>query len=218
MNVILVLVTLSVSLVAAEYPGAEWEKHSRAGWSQPLLKAAHDYMAGRDTSAVMVVQGGRVVEQWGDVARKINIRSARKSLLSSLYGIHVAEGHIDLGKTMGELGIDDNEPALTEIEKQATILDLLRARSGIYHPALYEAPGMKAARPKRSTQLPGTAYYYNNWDFNALGTIFEKLTGKKIFEEFACRIANPISMQDFSASDGKYEKAPILSMLLIHSG
>jgi len=193
------------SSAAAVYPGVEWEKHSQAGWSQPLLKAARDYMAGRHTSAVMIVQGGRVVDQWGDVARKINMRSARKSMLSALYGIHVAEGHIDLGKTMGELGIDDNEPGLTDIENQATILDLLRARSGVYHPALYETPAMAAARPKRSSQLPGTSYYYNNWDFNTLGTIFEKLTGTKIFEEFEARIAKPIGMQDFRASDGKYE-------------
>ncbi|MEI6670140.1 MAG: serine hydrolase [Acidobacteriota bacterium] len=230
MRTSLLLVTLGVSLAAtaapharqqapvqiasaspapagAVYPTAEWERHSQAGWSQPLLKAARDYMAARQTSAVMIVQGGRVVDQWGDTTRKINMRSARKSMLSALYGIHVAEGHIDLGRTMGELGIDDNEPSLTDIEKQATILDLLRARSGVYHPAAYETPGMKAARPKRSSQLPGTAYYYNNWDFNALGTIFEKLTGKKIFEEFEARIAGPIGMQDFRASDGKYETA-----------
>src|SRR6476469_4397853 len=50
--------------------------------------------------------------------------------LSECTGIHLAEDHIDLGKTMGELGIDDNAPGLTTIEKQATILDLLRSRSG----------------------------------------------------------------------------------------
>lgn len=189
----------------AEYPGVQWERHTQAGWSQPLLQAAREYMAGRDTSAVMIVQAGRVVDQWGDVAQKINVRSTRKSFLSALYGIHVAAGHIDLGKTMADLGIDDNEPKLTGIEQQATILDLLRARSGVYHPALYETPAMKAARPRRSSQLPGTFYYYNNWDFNALGTIFEKLTGTKIFEEFERRIARPIGMQDFQAADGKYE-------------
>ena len=30
----------------------------------------------------------------------------------------------------------------------------------------------------RSSHPPGTFWYYNNWDFNALGTIFEKATGK----------------------------------------
>ena len=40
---------------------------------------------------------------------------------------------------------------------------------------------------------------------NTLGTIFEKLTGTKIFSEFETRIAKPIGMQDFRASGGKYE-------------
>ncbi len=52
--------------------------------------------------------------------------------MSALYGIHVAEGHIDLGKTLQDLGIDDTPPVLTTEEKQATSLDLLRARSGVY--------------------------------------------------------------------------------------
>jgi hypothetical protein len=55
------------------------------------------------------------------VAKKIPVHSIRKSFLSALYGIHAAEGHIDLGKTLGEIGIDDRPPALTAAEKQATI-------------------------------------------------------------------------------------------------
>lgn len=88
-----------------------------------------------------------------------------------------------------KLRIDDRPPALTPLEKQATILDLLRARSGVYHDAARETAGMRARRPVRGTHPPGSHFYYNNWDFNVLGTIFEKLTGKKIFEEFAERIS-----------------------------
>jgi CubicO group peptidase (beta-lactamase class C family) len=165
-------------------------------------------MAGQQSQSVMIVQSGRVVDQWGDVARKIQVRSVRKSFLSALYGIHVAEGHIDLAKTLEELGIDDNAPALTAIEKQASILDLLRSRSGIYHAAVRETPRMAAARPPRWTQLPGSFWYYNNWDFNVLGTIFEKLTGASIFEEFERRIARPIGMQDYTAADGIYQEGP----------
>ena len=195
-------------ILAADYPGTEWAPHSRAGWSESLLKATHEYMAGKKTAAVMIVQSGKVVDQWGDVARKIPPRSVRKSFLNALYGIHVAEGRIDLGKTLAELGIDDNAPTLSAIEKQATILDLLRARSGVYHLVARETQGMKAARPPRGSHLPGDYYYYNNWDFNVLGTIFEKLTATNIFEEFERRIARPIGMQDFTARDGFYESSP----------
>lgn len=207
-KLLLAILLFAASSVAADYPGKDWASHSRAGWSEPLLKAAREYLASQKTQSVMIVQSGQVVDQWGDVTRKIPLRSVRKSFLSALYGIHVAEGHIDLGKTLGELGIDDNAPSLTAIEKQATVLDLLRSRSGVYHSVVRETPRMAAIRPPRGSQLPGAYWYYNNWDFNVLGTIFEKLTGKNIFEEFEQRIAGPIGMQDFTARDGIYQSGP----------
>ena len=97
---------------------------------------------------------------------------------------------------MAELGIDD-VPPLTEAEKQAKVIHLLKARSGVYHEAAYESAGMKEMRPERGSHAPDTFWYYNNWDFNTLGTIFEQETGTRIFEEFKARIADPIGMQDF---------------------
>jgi CubicO group peptidase (beta-lactamase class C family) len=138
----------------------------------------------------------------------------RKSLLSALIGIHVDEGRIDLNRTMAQLGIDDRPPALSESEKRATVGDLIKARSGIYHPALGESPLMKAMRPKRHSHAPGTFWYYNNWDFNALGTIFEQKTGIGIFEDFDRRMAGPLQMEDFEVdrcrylTTADYEKAP----------
>jgi len=35
------------------------------------------------------------------------------------------------------------------VEKLATVADLLKARSGVYHPALYESPEMAFAHPAR---------------------------------------------------------------------
>jgi CubicO group peptidase (beta-lactamase class C family) len=63
---------------------------------------------------------------------------------------------------------------------------------------------MKAMRPKRYSHKPGTFWYYNNWDFNALGTIFEQETGTKIFEEFDRCIASPLQMEDFHPSTCRY--------------
>jgi CubicO group peptidase (beta-lactamase class C family) len=105
----------------------------------------------------MIVQDGKIIASWGDVSHKVNIRSMRKSLLSALYGIGVAEGHIRLDQTIGALGIDDREPSLSDAEKQATIRDLLMARSGVYHAAAYEAARYEsapsAARQSSSRQL-----------------------------------------------------------------
>ena len=193
------------------YPGETWQKATtpeELGWSSEKLAAAQAHSERIGSAAVMIVDDGIVVDAWGDTTRKFACHSMRKSLLSALIGIHVDEGHMDLSKTLEELGIDDTEPALTAIEKQATVADLIKARSGIYHVALGEAASMKESRPERHSHTPGTFWYYNNWDFNALGTIFEQETGTRIFEEFDRRIAQNLQMEDFEVSDGRYETGP----------
>src|SRR5512139_3144007 len=127
----------------------------------------------------------------------------RKSVMSALYGIYVAEGKIELSSTLKELGIDDLTP-LTEAEKTATVKDLLSARSGVYIEAAGEAPSTKAVRPARGSHSPGTFWYYNNWDFNVLGAIFERLTKTNLFREFKERIADPIGMEDLRFEDTRY--------------
>ncbi len=194
---------------AQTFPGAAWERLSEseasaAGWSREKLTAARDYAATIDTEAVMIITQGKVLDSWGAVDQKFNVHSIRKSLISALCGLQVADGKLRLQATMAELGIDDNEPALTEVEKRATVHDLLKARSGVYHPALYETARMKAARPLRHSHEPGAFWYYNNWDFNALGTIYEQECGTGIYEDFKRLIAGPLGMEDFEVADGKY--------------
>lgn len=174
-----------------------WESPEQAGWSSPKLKQARNFADTLKTSALMIIHGGKVVDEWGETKRPFMCHSMRKSILSALYGPYVLDGTIQLSSTLKDLGIDDNEPALTPTEKTAKISDLIKARSGIYHPALYETKAMAAKRPKRGSHQPGTFWYYNNWDFNALCTIFEQQSGKKIFEEFERTLAKPLGMQDF---------------------
>lgn len=193
--------------IAEHYPSTDFESTTpeAAGWSAEKLAEAKSWSQQiAPSAAVMIVQHGLVVAQWGDVAIKSNLHSVRKSLLSALIGIAVDEHKIDLGATIESLGIDDNAPSLTPSEKTATVGDLLKARSGIYHAALYETPGMARQRPPRGSHPPGTFWYYNNWDFNALGTIYERATGDWIFTAFQGRIAQPIGMQDYQPSDGEY--------------
>jgi CubicO group peptidase (beta-lactamase class C family) len=63
---------------------------------------------------------------------------------------------------------------------------------------------MKRRRPARGSHAPGTFWYYNNWDFNVLGTILRKATGEDTFEAVERHIAQPIGMEHFTARDGKY--------------
>ncbi|MEI4480621.1 MULTISPECIES: serine hydrolase domain-containing protein [unclassified Phyllobacterium] len=207
MRIILVFsVTLFTILYGESLRAQPWQSADPAsvGWSAEGLKEAQTYAASLKPTAVMVVQDGKVIAAWGDTSHKVNVASIRKRLLSALYGIAISEGRISLGTTLAELGIDDKPPALTDAEKHATVRDLLMARSGIYHPAAYETGDMRRNRPERGSNQPGSFWWYNNWDFNALGTIYRQQTGEDIFQSFAQRIAAPIGMEDFSARDGRY--------------
>jgi CubicO group peptidase (beta-lactamase class C family) len=194
-----------------EYPGKHWtlaDKPEDRGWSSEGLAAAKAYADSLDTAAVVVVDDGVVVSQWGATATKFNVHSIRKSFLSALYGIAVGKGQIELNATLEQLGIDDNEPSLTPEEKQARVIDLLKARSGIYHAALYESPAMKAEKPPRGSHAPRTFWYYNNWDFNALGTIYEKHTRDSIYGAFDTQIAERIGMEDYDPKEQQYVTGP----------
>jgi CubicO group peptidase (beta-lactamase class C family) len=196
------------------FPGKSWQSVSsleRAGWSKEKLAAARQYAQTDSihTSAVVIVQGGEVVDEWGDFDQKLDSYSVRKSLLSALYGIYSSEGTIDINQTLEQLGIDDSPDPLTKEEKQARIVDLLRARSGVYHMVDFETDSMAKDRPARGSHAPGTFWYYNNWDFNVLGTIFEKKTKLKIGDAFYERIAKAIGMEDFRPSDVFYFGGPL---------
>jgi CubicO group peptidase (beta-lactamase class C family) len=192
--------------VVDHFPESGWDgvEPSVAGWSLEKLAKAEAWSRQIGSTAVMVVHHGSVVAQWGETVAKSPLASVRKSLLSALIGNAVERGQINMSQPIGALGVDDNEPSLSAEEKNATVRDLLQARSGIYHAALYESPDMATQRPPRFSHKPGTFWYYNNWDFNALGTIYERAVRSSIFDAFAREIAGPIGMQDFLASDGEY--------------
>ncbi|SNZ19447.1 serine hydrolase domain-containing protein [Cohaesibacter gelatinilyticus] len=150
--------------------------------------------------AFMVVKDGQVLYERGETDRLMNGHSTRKAFLSLLYGIAVEQGLIDLDKSLADLAIDEATP-LTDQEKTATIRDLLMARSGIYLPAEGEHDEQLTHRPKREQHKPGEYFFYNNFDFNALGTIFIQETGQSIGHFMTENLAKPLGMQDFNANN-----------------
>ncbi|MCX6930711.1 MAG: serine hydrolase, partial [Verrucomicrobia bacterium] len=201
------LPSLAAAPPVPNFPAAHWEKIERPetlGWATNKLAEAHACAQSIGSAALFVVHQGKVVDDWGETTRRFNVHSIRKSVLSALIGGCVASGAIRLTNTLEQLGVDDNEPKLTPAEKQATVADLLKARSGVYHAALYETEAMKARRPVRGSHAPGTFYYYNNWDFNALGTIYEKAAGMSVFAAFEQYLAKPLQMEDFRLEDTQY--------------
>jgi len=199
--------TASSSCERAIFPGRTWKrdvKVSKNLWSREKLSAAEQYAASLNDESFMIVNCGIVVDQWGDASKKLTTFSVRKSLISALYGIYSAEGKIDISQTLEQAGIDDLPFPLTQEERQARIVDLLRARSGVYHAASFETDFQRKIRPVRGSHSPGSFWFYNNWDFNVLGSIFEKKTGLTIGEAFYQRIAKPTDMQDFTPGDVYY--------------
>ena len=177
-------------------PGVAWTtvKPETIGYSSPRLESLRSWLKTLDTKAMLVAVHGQVIFEYGDVSHASKVASVRKSVLSMLYGNYVAKGVIDLRKTVKELGLQEAEP-FTPMEEHATLEHLITARSGIYLKSGND--NLDAVAPKRSSEWPGTRMQYNNWDFNAAGTAFEKLTGKTIYQALEEDLARPIGMQDF---------------------
>jgi len=186
------------------FPEETWMRYvdvREAGFDPVGLEAARATWEDMPSSALLVIADGAVVAAWGDVGRRFMCHSVRKSFLSGLYGIYWDRGQIELNKTLADLGIDDEPDPLLESEKQARILDLLKARSGIFHPAAYA--GRTDSRP-RGSEGPGRYFAYNNWDFNTTAAILKQETGADVFQAFDEHFARPLGMEDWRLSDGYY--------------
>ena len=185
-------------------PGEQWMRYAdarEAGFNAAKLDTARSAWEALPSSAFLIVSDGAVVDAWGEVGRRFMCHSVRKSFLSGLYGIYWDRGDVELNKTLADLGLDDEPDPLLESEKQARILDLLKARSGIFHPAAYA--GRTDSRP-RGSEGPGRYFAYNNWDFNTLAAILTQETGDDTFEAFDLYFGRPLQMEDWRLSDGYY--------------
>jgi len=200
----LCLVSTSTSDAQERVPGDGWLRFAdptQAGFDISELEAARETWEQMPSSAFMVIADGAVVAAWGDVDRRFMCHSVRKSFLSALYGVYWDRGEIELNKTLDDLGMDDEPSPLMETEKTARILDLLKARSGVFHPAAYA--GRTDGRP-RGSEGAGRYFAYNNWDFNTLATILEMETGDSVFEAFDEHFGIPLGMEDWRVTDGYF--------------
>lgn len=195
-------------------PSAEWQQVApeSVGYSSAMLEALRAWVKTQDTTSMMVVVQGRVIFSYGDVAHTSKIASVRKSVLGMLYGKYVFDNTIDIDKTVTQLGLEDKQPFLP-METNATLIQLLASRSGIYLPAREHPEKLSAwdegrYMPPRGSAYPGSQFVYNNWDFNAAGTAFEKLTRKNIYEALQTDLAVPIGMQDYDIAKQKKIDAP----------
>jgi CubicO group peptidase (beta-lactamase class C family) len=181
------------------FPGSAWtriEDPREVGSDAARIEELRTLLGRGQTTGMMVVVGGRVLFEYGDTSELSYVASVRKSIVSMLYGKYVTNGVIPRGKSLRALRIDDTGGLLPS-ELDATVGDLLSARSGVYHPAA-NLGDASALAPARGAVRHGKHFLYNNWDFNALGTILERETGRSIYELFSDDIAAPIGLQDWT--------------------
>ena len=203
---------------ATVFPGAAWDRVEPGAvhYCQDKLDLATARVKELGTTAMTVVVGGRVLWEYGPQDEVSYLASVRKSILAMMYGNYVVSGAISLKATLADLEIDD-VGGLLPSERQATVEDLLGARSGVYHAAANAACtgcGSTAGDPPgpRGSVPHGTYFLYNNWDFNTLGTIFEQRTGENIYDVFARDFASPMQMQDFRREAQRKTQRPAASI------
>ena len=181
------------------FPGVEWEFHDEpedAGYDGEKLILALPFLRdSMNTTGLMIVVGGKVLGDFGDIDELSYLASCRKSILAMLYGKYVADGTIDLDLNLKQMGINDIN-GLYPSELEATVQHLITARSGIYHAASNAGDNLADA-PDRASQKAGAYFLYNNWDFNAAGAVFEQLSGKNIYDALEEDLALPLQMEDF---------------------
>lgn len=186
-------------------PGLEWAHATpeSEGFSSARLEALRAFLKTHQTDAMMVVSHGHVVFEYGDLSLVSTVASARKSVLDLLFAVEAHKGlNFDeaMNKTVVQLGLEDKTPFL-EIEQHATLEQLMTSRSGIYIPTGNE--GQAKILPPRGSAYPGTRFFYNNWDFDAAGLAFEKLTHQDIYDAMRDDLAIPLRFQDFDRARQK---------------
>jgi len=198
--ILLITVLQSCGTHEPKFKGVPFEKHitlDGTGFSQPRLDSLNNYIKENlETTGMIILKDGKTVFEYGNLKELGYNASVRKSILSILYGKYVENGTIDLNQTIGEIGIDEDD-GLLDIEKTATIDQIINARSGVfYQPANsgYDEDNIL----KRGSVKPGEYFVYNNWDFNVAGYIFEKKSGNSIYQELEEQLAIPLGFQDWN--------------------
>src|SRR5260370_21607832 len=107
-------------------PGADWERVAKPesiGYSSAKLEALRGWLKTQQTTSMVVSVGGRVLFEYGDPKYVSAVASVRKSILAMMYGKYVANGAIDLNKTVKDIGLDDVQKFLpTEAHVRLTWL------------------------------------------------------------------------------------------------
>ena len=167
-------------------------------WDKEKVGHAIEYAQDIGTFSFVVQVGGEIAISYGDIDKVSRVHSVRKAILSALVFQNLDK--IDLNATLQELKIQDAPIPLTDLQRTAKVIHLLKSTSGINHPAGSQTAGMQAYLDSLlgdEPNVPGSKWAYNNWDYNALTTILEQQVGLDTYEIFKKGIAKPLGMKNY---------------------
>lgn len=158
-----------------------------AGWDTAALEAALAFAESKDSTAVMILQGGRIVVerywQGWDLHRSEGIFSASKSVTSFLIGLLVQDGALRLDDPVSRHLGSGWTTAPADKEALITVRHLLTMTSGLSEALAYEADA-------------GTTWYYNTSAYHELFRVIEAAAGMSRDQFAQRRLHDPIGMQD----------------------
>ena len=178
--------------------------------SRPVERDLEQFLAESDTTAFLVLRGGRLLyEGYFNGAGHDSVQtsmSVAKSVLSALVGIAVGEGRIG--------SVDDPitryVPELLGRDRrfgQITLRHLLTMRSGLRYEesggpwgddtATYYAPDLRALALTRTevVEAPGRRFHYNNFNPLLVGLALERATETPVASYLEAKLWRPLGME-----------------------
>lgn len=207
-SIIVVTILLqSCGMRKAQFEGIPFDQHTHLDgteFTQQKLDSLNNFISkNMTTTGLLILKDGKTLFEYGDIQDLSYLASCRKSVLSILYGKYVENGTINLNQTIGEIGVEE-DMGLSEIEQSATVDHIINSRSGVfYQPA--NAGSDESNILERGSVKPGAYFVYNNWDYNVAGYIFEKKSGKDIYQALEDQLAIPLGFQDWNIKNQKKE-------------
>jgi CubicO group peptidase (beta-lactamase class C family) len=175
-------------------------------------KPPHDQPIGvvrpRGGPAGVVLRGGRIVAEWGDIARADTTYSAAKSYVALMAGIAVDDGLIrSLDDRVADYGLDD---AFSSAHNRAITWRHLLQQTSEWQGSVWGKPdsvdhnrqaGSQAADNSRKGTLrelepPGTRWEYNDVRVNRLALCLTQLFRRSLADVLRERVMEPIGASD----------------------
>lgn len=189
---VVLLVALSVPhcLKAAGWPGKDWETvpPEQLGLDASKLAQARDYALTGGGSGCIIYQG-KLVMEWGDIAALYDLKSSSKSIGSSILGLALKDGKVQLDdlakKYHPSFGAPPEENTQTGWIDKITLRMLANQTAGFekaggYQPLLFE---------------PNTKWHYSdsgpNWLAECMTHVYQRDLNDIIWE----RVFTPIGIK-----------------------